>query len=570
MKTRLLFSTLFLFVFSFFSIAQDCPTFPKCQKIKPYLTIEPITLDDNGTGCNYAVRINGLDAFDAECFSFNFNVIPVITGTPPPGVQQSNDPFTFNVNLNHPNNAPVAYRIIAVVGVDGLPACTWSLGETVEMRCCIDDGETGVDLFSNYLECFWEDGIEKCRYNLEADINNLTGVDISWSVTSRCKTTYTGSGNSIDLVMESCDYPSRVTLTLVDEFGCEYIEEVEVSCFGCEPPPPCDDAPPVEAKVELVQTQCVQCPYTGIYFCRYNFTVLNPQAGYSYAWYYESNSGLSGGSLPGASASTNITSADAYTVTLVIIDQDNNCIIATQEYDIACGGNEEDCEVAECGNPELVDLVINIEQTAQECKCDRNDAGYVIGTATNCEFNITTNAPANTTAIMEIYYSESPGSPEVFPVGNSFNQTRSCGTGTLQMETCGATFCITLYDNDACVVGAACETIACDPFPCFEVCNGGEPFSGGESNERRASNNHVYPNPINLSISNVITLGGMEEQSATNIQLVNLSGTVVKEISVRRDWNREISLVGLTSGIYFLKLSNGTKLLQVNKIVVMD
>jgi len=35
-------------------------------------------------------------------------------------------------------------------------------------------------------------------------------------------------------------------------------------------------------------------------------------------------------------------------------------------------------------------------------------------------------------------------------------------------------------------------------------------------------------------------------------------------------WNNEINIQGLSTGIYFVKFSNTNKLLQVEKVVVME
>lgn len=570
MKSKLLFSFLLLFFFNNINHAQDCPVFPDCFDIETSITITPITLEDVGEGCTYSVRIEGLDDYDPNCFELNVVTSPPTSPPPSPGV----DPYNFTVTVNNPSNAPVVHTVFAfITAVEG--NCIYPpIIEELPLRCCIDDDATGIDLNATLIDCVNDGDIENCIYEISVDLNNLTGVDINWaSIKSQCPNVpNTGTGDSFIVTFENCDYPYIVSVTVTDEFGCEYEETIEVMCTGCSSNP-CEDLPPApDVEVKFDKTHCVQCPFTGIFFCRYDLYITNPKPGFIYKWSYVSLSGMDGGSTQGNPAPVNINSTEPYLLTLYVLDEKTGCIVGVFEYDLECV-EDEDCEVYECGNPELVDIKINVEQTYNECRFDRNDKGQTIGIQAECGFNITTNAPAGSTSIMEIAYSENAPNTLFQTVDDDFNLTRTCGNGTLTSTACGASFCITVYDENGCVIGGACSDVFCDPTDCFE--GGGKPGEGGKRNgevEAIASfQATIYPNPVQLSVSNVLYFGNVEAfDVATTIELFDLSGKVLRMENATANWNRNMDLTDVNPGIYFLRIANGEAVLQVEKIVVME
>ena len=574
MKSKLLFSFLLLFFFNSTTYAQDCPVVPDCFNLETSITISPVSLEDTGEGCTYSVRIEGLDDFNASCFKLNVVTVPPNTNP----TQSNADPYTFNLTLNHASNAPVDYTIFAfITAVEG--NCVYPpIKEEIPLRCCVDDDVTGIDLNATLIDCEAGTGDPlNCVYEISVDINNLTGAKINWGrITSQCPNVpnapNSGNYDTFKAVFEYCDYPYLVSVTVSDEYGCEYEETIEVFCTSCNDDP-CADVPPVtDVEVEFDKSYCVQCPSTGLFFCRYDLYVLNPDPDLIYKWAYQSVGGLDGGSSEGNPAPININSAEPYIVTLYILNEDG-CVVGVFEYDVACDG-DEDCEVFECGKPDLVDIQITVEPTGSDCRYEYNDDGYVIGTLATCTFNVTTNAPTGSSSIMEIAYSENSPNTILQPVSNNFDLTRSCGNGTLTSTACGANFCITVYDSLGCVIGAACDFVFCYPEACFfEGKPGGE--EGGErSGEVEASASFhatIYPNPVQLSVSNVLHFGNIETfDAATTIELFDLSGKVLRMENATADWNRHMDLTDVHPGIYFLRIANGEAVLQVEKIVVME
>ncbi len=576
MKSKLLFSLLLLFFFNSAAYAQDCPTFPDCYDIQTSITITPIDLLDEGAGCTYSVRFEGLDDFSPNCFDLAIKTAP--TTVPAPS-QSGADPYTFIVTVNNPSNAPVVHKIFAFITQEGSNCVYEPMIEDVPLRCCVDDDVTGIELNATLVDCVPGTGDpENCVYEISVDVNNIDPVSYNWaSITSQCPNVpnapNTGNSSSFLATFENCDFPYFVSVTVTDEYGCEYEETIEVMCTGCSDDPCADPPPAPDVKVAFDKTYCVQCPFTDIFFCRYDLYVLNPEPGLIYKWTYQSQSGLDGGSSQGFPAPININSTEPYLLTLIILDEDTNCVLGVYEYDLECVG-DEDCEVFECGDPDLIDLSINVTPLEPECIYDFNEKGQIVGTLATCTFNVTTNAPPGSSSIMEIAYSENSPNTVTQPVDNDFDLTRTCGNGTLTSAACGATFCITVYDENACVIGGACDFVLCYPAGCFDEGNGGK---GGERNgvveASTALNATIYPNPVQRSVSNTLRFGNLDHfdfEAGTSIELFDLSGKILKSERATADWNRSMDLTDVNPGIYFLRIANGEAVLQVEKVVVLE
>ena len=83
----------------------------------------------------------------------------------------------------------------------------------------------------------------------------------------------------------------------------------------------------------------------------------------------------------------------------------------------------------------------------------------------------------------------------------------------------------------------------------------------------------IYPNPISLSNSNHLKLDNIFNQNpgtTISVEIINISGQTLKHIYLNENSGNEINMDGITPGIYFIKISDGIELMQVEKIVVME
>ncbi len=70
----------------------------------------------------------------------------------------------------------------------------------------------------------------------------------------------------------------------------------------------------------------------------------------------------------------------------------------------------------------------------------------------------------------------------------------------------------------------------------------------------------IYPNPLSQSQLLNVAINGLEANSPTEIQIVNMQGTTVNGATLNTDsdgtLNTSIALTNLSSGFYILKVKN--------------